>query len=94
MNINHMAEYTTVRDICNNTNLSSSKIMISRNKKKTIDTVIKAINVVKWLLRPESENEQPLFKSRLANIWANTGKILFLIVVAIGIGFFIAQLSS
>lgn len=91
MNINYMAEYTTVRKRWNDTCTHSSKMPISVRKKKTIEQMMKAM---KWLLRPESENELPLFESRLANIWANTGKILFWIVVAIGIGFLIAQLSS
>jgi type IV secretory pathway TraG/TraD family ATPase VirD4 len=94
MNINHMAEYTTVRDIGNDTDIYSSNNLISRNKNTMINTMITTINVMKWLLRPEFENEQPLFKSRLANLWANTGKSLFWIGAAIGVGFLIAQLSS
>ena len=87
MNSNNMAEFTMIRERWLDTNSESKKLFIPDRKKKTIEQVIK---VVKWLLRPESENEQPLFESGLAN----TGKILFWIVVAIGMGFLIAQLSS
>ncbi len=94
MNINNIAEYAIVRDTCGKVNINNSKILTSRNKKKKIAAVTKVINVVKWLLRPESENEQPQFDSRLASIWANTVKSLFWMGVAIGMGFLIAQLSA
>jgi hypothetical protein len=91
MNTNTIAEYTTCRH--RGTNVSGN-ILAAKKTKQIKDGGLKAIKMMKWLLRPESENDYPLFESRLANIWANITKSLFWVGVAIAVGFIIAQLSS
>jgi len=93
MNINTIAKYTTVSDICI-TSRATNGSLVSKKATKVINAGIKVIDVAKWLLRPESEYEQPLFDSRLMNVFANISKSLFWIGVAVGMGFLIAQLSS
>ena len=91
MNTNTITEYVTGQH--NETNVSGN-ILTTENTKQIKDGGLKAIKMLKWLLRPESENEYPLFESHFLNICANIVKSLFWIGVAIAVGFIIAQLSS